>query len=227
MAHAAVSASHGASLSANKTKSAVAVVSWAAIVLLAVGFVCKYVLFYYRNYNPASFDVYWPRRAWLFLHINGGTLALLTGPWQFWTGLRRKSMALHRWTGRLFLLGVAAGIVGSVGLAITTANGWAFELALMGLATAWGVTSALAYYTIRRRLVDLHKEWMIRAYVVTFAFVTFRILSDYGPTSRLQPENDRDITISWACWVVPLAVTEMVFQIKRARATIAARSRTA
>ena len=35
----------------------------------------------------------------------------------------------------------------------------------------------------------LHKEWMIRAYVVTFAFVTFRILSDYGPTSRLQPET--------------------------------------
>jgi hypothetical protein len=64
---------------------------------------------------------------------------------------------------------------------------------------------------------------MIRAYVVTFAFVTFRVLSDYGPTSRLQPENDRSITIAWACWVVPLAVTEMVFQLKRIWKASAAR----
>ena len=64
---------------------------------------------------------------------------------------------------------------------------------------------------------------MICAYVVTFAFVTFRILSDYGPTSRLLPENDRSLTISWACWVVPLAATEMIFQILRIRAALAAR----
>ena len=74
-----------------------------------------------------------------------------------------------------------------------------------------------------KRLVDLHKEWMIRAYVVTFAFVTYRVLSDYGPTSRLQPEHDRSITISWACWVVPLGITEMIFQLKRMNAALRAR----
>jgi hypothetical protein len=63
---------------------------------------------------------------------------------------------------------------------------------------------------------------MIRAYVVTFAFVFFRILSDYSPMSRLRPENDRDIIITWVCWVVPLAVTEMVFQIRRMRTAMAA-----
>ena len=64
---------------------------------------------------------------------------------------------------------------------------------------------------------------MIRAYVVTFAFVFFRILSDYSPMARLRPENDRDIIITWVCWVVPLAVTEMVFQIRRMRTAMAAR----
>jgi hypothetical protein len=64
---------------------------------------------------------------------------------------------------------------------------------------------------------------MIRAYVVTFAFVTFRILSDYGPTSRLQPENDRSLTITWVCWVVPLGITEIIFQLKRVRAAMGAR----
>lgn len=145
------------------------------------------------------------------------------GPFQFWTGLRQRNLAIHRWTGRLFLVGVVAGIAGAVGLAVTTVGGWAFEVGLMGLASAWLVTTAMAYYSIRKGSVALHKEWMIRAYVVTFAFVFFRILSDYSPMSRLRPENDRDITIAWACWVVPLAITEMIFQIRRVRTVIQAR----
>ncbi len=220
MAHATIAAPPGDRATSGRARRAATISAWARIVSLAIGFVIKYVVFYYRHYDAASFDVYWPRRGWLFLHISGGTLALLTGPWQFWTGLRQKKLLIHRWTGRLFLLGVAMGVAGAVGLAVTTTYGWGFAVGLMGLASAWLVTSSMAYYTIRKGLVALHKEWMIRAYVVTFAFVTFRILSDYGPTSRLQPENDRSLTISWVCWVVPLAVTEMIFQWKRVGAAL-------
>lgn len=218
MAHATIPAPAAANGVSGRTKQSLIILGWAGIVSLAVAFVIKYVLFYYRHYDAASFDVYWPRRGWLLLHINGGTLALLMGPWQFWTGLRQRNLAIHRWTGRLFLIGVAMGVIGSVGLMVTTTNGWAFEFGLLGLASAWLVTTFMAYFSIRKGLVALHKEWMVRAYVVTFAFVTFRLLEDYGPTSRLRPENDRDITIAWACWVVPLAVTEMIFQLRRVRA---------
>jgi hypothetical protein len=224
MAHATISTPVGARAGNTKARQAVTVLAWTGIVTIAVGFVIKYVLFYYRHFDAVSFDDYWPRRGWLFLHINGGTLALLTGPWQFWTGLRQKHMAVHRWTGRLFLLGVAMGVAGAVGLSATTTYGWGFAVGLMGLASAWLVTTSMAYISIRKGLVELHKEWMIRAYVVTFAFVTFRILSDYGPTSRLQPENDRSLTISWVCWVVPLAITEMIFQVKRMRNATASKS---
>jgi hypothetical protein len=223
MAHATTPAPVGVLNDTSKTKTAAKILVWTGIVALAVGFIIKYVLFYYRHYDAASFDVYWPRRGWLFLHINGGTLALLMGPWQFWTGLRQRNLTIHRWTGRLFLLGVAMGVIGSIGLIATTTFGWAFATGIAGLASAWLVTTSMAYYSIRKGLVALHKEWMIRAYVVTFAFVTFRILSDYGPTSRLMPESDRSITIAWACWVVPLAVTEMIFHLKRVQAAVAAR----
>jgi len=223
MAHATTPAPVGVLNDTGKAKTAAKILVWTGIVALAVGFIIKYVLFYYRHYDAASFDVYWPRRGWLFLHINGGTLALLMGPWQFWTGLRQRNLAIHRWTGRLFLLGVAMGVIGSIGLIATTTFGWAFATGIAGLASAWLVTTSMAYYSIRKGLVALHKEWMVRAYVVTFAFVTFRILSDYGPTSRLMPESDRSITIAWACWVVPLAVTEMIFHLKRVQAAVAAR----
>ena len=84
------------------------VLAWCGIVALAVGFVLKYVFHYYLNYNPTVFYGCWPRRGGSFLHITGGMLALLTAPWQFFTGLRRRYMNVHRWIGRVFLLGAAA-----------------------------------------------------------------------------------------------------------------------
>ncbi|HVP47184.1 MAG TPA: DUF2306 domain-containing protein [Bryobacteraceae bacterium] len=198
--------------------------AWAAILAIAIAFVLKYVFRYYLNYNQAAFTDpnlgapnYWAMRGWLLMHITGGTVALLSGPWQFWTGFRARYARLHRWTGRLFLCGVVVGTVGAFRMAIGTSAGWAFGFALLVLATAWLTTAAMAYYAILRGRIQVHKEWMVRAYVVTFAFVTFRVLSDYGPTSRLQPENDRGITIAWACWAIPLLVAEVILQLRNMR----------
>ncbi len=225
MAHATVPGAIAVLSGNTKIKRIGTVVMWAGIVFLAVAFVFKYVLFYYRHYDATSFDVYWTRRPWLFVHITSGTLALLAGPLQFWTGLRQRNRSFHRWTGRLYLFGVGVGIVGAIGLSATTTFDWGVVNGIRFLALAWFVTTAVAYYTIRRGLVSLHKEWMIRSYVVTFAFVTFRFLQEYTPLSRVRPEGDRDTTIAWACWVLPLAVTEMIFQMKRLRLALAARQR--
>jgi hypothetical protein len=61
---------------------------------------------------------------------------------------------------------------------------------------------------------------MVRTYVVTFAFVTFRLLNDYGPTSRLQPDNDRAVTMGWVSWVIPLLVAEVILQLRRMRSPV-------
>ena len=193
----------------------------AAMVTLAASFVVEYVFRYYLNYNEQAFTAgganYWIMRGWLVMHITGGMVALLTGPWQFWTGFRTRYARLHRWTGRVFLGGVAAGSIGALRIAIGTTYGWAFGFSLIALATTWITTAGMAYYAIRRRQVAIHKEWMVRAYVVTFAFVTFRVLADYGPTSQLQPPGDRIVTIAWACWTIPLLRTEVVLQLRRMR----------
>ena len=191
--------------------------AWAVTVSLAVGFVAKYVFHYYLNYNAASFGPYWPRRAGLLLHITGGMTALLTGPFQFWTGLRRRHMKVHRWTGRLFLIGILIASAGAFYLVATTTDGWPFGFALFVLALAWLTTSGMAYHAIRKGQVEIHKEWMIRAYVVTFAFVTFRVLNDFGPTSHILPVQARLAAYAWVSWVVPLLATEVILQLKHMR----------
>jgi uncharacterized membrane protein YozB (DUF420 family) len=213
----------------NKRTPLLAAKVGASAVILATAsvFVFKYVFRYYLNYNQAAFNDpdlgaanYWANRGWLLMHMTGGMVALLTGPWQFWSGFRARYARLHRWTGRLFLGGVALGSVGACHMAIHTTFGWGFGFSLLGLDTAWITTAAMAYYAILKRRISVHKEWMVRAYVVTFAFVTFRVLNDYGPTSRLQPANDRAITIGWACWALPLLVAEVILQLRRLRSPL-------
>ena len=200
-----------------------------AILAAAVAFVLKYVFRYYLHYNAAAFTDptkgaanYWSMRGWLLMHISGGMVALLTGPLQFWTGFRMRYAKLHRWTGRIFLTGVAVGSIGAYRMAITTTFGWAFGFALLALASAWFTSAAMALYAILKRQVQVHREWMVRTYVITFAFVTFRVLNDYYPGARLQPNADRAVAIAWACWVFPLMFTEIILQLRRMRSRASA-----
>ena len=155
MAHVTTPAPVGALIESSKATLIAKSLAWVGIVGLAVGFILKYVFHYYLHYDQASFNPYWPRRGGLLLHISGGMLALVTGPWQFWTGLRMKHMQVHRWTGRLFLLGAAMGVVGAAYLAFTTTFGWAFATGLIGLACAWAGTCTpeiLAYGRLAQRV---------------------------------------------------------------------------
>jgi hypothetical protein len=66
--------------------------------------------------------------------------------------------------------------------------------------------------------VLLHKEWMVRSYLVTFAFVWFRFIQDNLPglTARMGSSgDDAASSVAWLSWTVPLAVYEVVLQGRR------------
>jgi hypothetical protein len=192
------------------TRSAALWLWWAFVGLLAAGFIGKYVVHYLIRFDAKELADYWPRRFGFVLHIVFGSFALVLGLAQFWTGLRRQWPAVHRWTGRAYLACVALGMTGGYYLAATTTLGPSYGLALAGLATAWGATTGVAWYAIRRRAIDLHRTWMIRAYVVTFAFVVYRVFDEYLPTKNLKPDGEREVTMGWICWALPLLVTIVV-----------------
>ena len=85
-----------------------------------------------------------------------------------------------------------------------------FGSGLAGLATAWLATTGMAFLAIKRHLYEQHKEWMIRSYVVTFAFVIFRAF-DTMIASRM-PLLDHIGISAWFCWSVPLLLNEVVLQ---------------
>ena len=175
----------------------------------------------YLSLDQARFglpqQMYWPRRYGLLPHIAGGTLALLIGPLQIWLGETRSVLKWHRVLGTLYLLGVTVGALGAYYLAATTPGPFAFATGLFGLAVAWTVTTGMAYRAIRARAIDQHREWMIRSYVVTLAFVIFRAL-DALLTARGVGPLDSISFAAWACWAVPLLLLEPCLQWRKVRA---------
>jgi hypothetical protein len=152
------------------------------------------------------------RRAGLLLHIASGTVALLVGPVQLWLGLGRTRLGLHRRLGLLYVASVALGSASAFYLASTTRLGWVFGMGLAGLGVAWLVTTGLALAAIRRRQIPQHAEWMIRSYVVTFAFVTFRVLWAAFHAAEVGTLPEQLAAASWSCWSVPLLFTEAILQ---------------
>jgi hypothetical protein len=157
---------------------------------------------------------YYPRRAWLLTHIAGGLIALLTGPVQLWLGLHNVKMNVHRKLGFVYIAGIVVGSIGAIGLALQTGGGVVFGSGLFFLAMAWIATTSLAFVAIKKNLIDQHKEWTIRSYVVTFAFVTFRA-GQVALTGRGVSLQDAIGIMAWACWAIPLLLTEVVIQGRR------------
>ena len=88
---------------------------------------------------------------------------------------------------------------------------------LFSLAFTWTVTTGMAYRAIRRRAIDQHREWMIRSYVVTLAFVVFRAIVAALTAFGVGTFEERASVAAWLCWAVPLVLLEPCLQWRKAR----------
>jgi uncharacterized membrane protein len=187
--------------------------------LLTLGVLTGLVLWFidnnvlpYTAYNADNYGDFWPRRYGLVLHIACGIVSILLGLVQLWLGATGRAIALHRVAGKLYVVAVAIGSIAGVYLALTSTGPLGYWSGLLGLSVAWALTTAMAYCAARRRNYQEHKEWMIRSYAVTFAFVTFRLCTRLILTWwALVPHSQAsqvEALMAWACWAVPLLLVE-------------------
>ena len=200
-----------------KTKSYIRFGLTILLILFAGKFVIHDALPYF-GFDKEAFGRYWNYKWPLIGHISGGLLALAIGPFQLSKTFRNKFMTTHKWLGRIYLTAILFGTISATYLAWTSAFrvnfSWAFGL--QGLAFAWITTASMAYISVMRGRILQHKEWMIRSYVVTFAFVTFRWLTDLQISHQLMNKfEERGPTIIWLSWAIPLLITEIVLSWKK------------
>ena len=192
----------------SRSKRIAATVAILALACLALIFVIRDPLHYLIDPTAESFGRFWPNRPWLLVHIIGGLAAILIGPFQLSNQIRRRFLNVHRGAGRSYVTGVF--LAGSSAFYLSFfAEQASFGIALFALAAVWWLATGLAFIAIRRRRVSVHRRWMIRSYIITFAFVTFRwigLLPIWGPFG-----THREAAATWIAWIVPLAIAEIVF----------------
>jgi uncharacterized membrane protein len=147
-------------------------------------------------------------RPWLDVHVAGAATALLIGPLQFLPRLRARYPAVHRWTGRTYVVACLVGAVGGLFLAFGTTAGPIATAGFGSLAVIWFFVNVQGWRRAMDRRFDEHRAWMIRSFALTFAAVTLRLYVPLGMAMHL-PFLDAYRAISFLAWVPNLILAEL------------------
>ncbi|WP_417372249.1 DUF2306 domain-containing protein [Gelidibacter japonicus] len=167
----------------------------------------------YIFYNPEEIgDRKLPYKWWLIGHFAAASCTLFLGPLQFIPYIRNRFIKFHRFSGKLYIIGSLISAVTVFVLLGTTYSLPGAIPSLGFLAIIWIFTTLMAYFSIRKRNIKLHKQFMIRSYVCGFAFVFIRLLPELnyftGIFNFIEDDTMRYTIYEWICWVYPLIITE-------------------
>jgi uncharacterized membrane protein len=179
------------------------------------------------QYVPVKLDVAFLRvkqeqigslhyRAAFFIHVYCSIFALLLGFFQFWPYLRRKYRSLHRLTGKIYVA-IVLLLSGPTGLIMGYyANGGpAAQISFCLLAILWIVLTYKAYSSARKKDFAAHKKYMIRSYALTLSAISLRLFKWGIATVFELPPMDTYVIVSYAGWMVNLAVAEGIILYSR------------
>ena len=144
---------------------------------------------------------------WLIVHMALGGTALLVGPLQLLPALRRRR-AVHRWLGRIYLVGCLVGGIAGLTMAFGTTAGPVAAMGFGSLAVVWLTTNVQGWRMARAKRFDVHRAWMLRSFALTFGAVMLRV---YLPLSQIMgiAFADAYTMIAWLAWVPNLMIVEL------------------
>ena len=187
-------------------------------ILLAAALLSSAIAWWMIAWPPLTFsnvDEHPRHFALTYVHVLGGTGMLLFGGLNLYLAARNDRFSLHRMVGRIYL---SFGVVGSVTAIIVTSS-MAHKppgspvltnasVSLSTLAVTWLAFAALGLRAARNRRFPSHAQWMIRTYVLAWAFVFCRIASRLSDVDELGNGE----AFIWLSWVAPLVLAELVLQ---------------
>ncbi len=184
--------------------TALAVAGFLALVSLFLGSGIPDVAQHPDDKHPA----YW-------LHIAGGTLVMLLGPFQFIAPIRNRFRRYHRVAGYTFAAGSVMAFIGF--WAVQPTNPDTFFLSQATAISLWMLAMAAAIVAARRKRFLTHQHNMTRVFVIAAYFVVVRLMDRFG-MDILAPfasnENARLAHSDWIAWVIPLVAVEVYYGMK-------------
>lgn len=187
----------------------------ALIITLSVYFLAGAAHFF--KLTPEDLGKYVDVKWFLLLHISGGGIALLTGPFLLWERFRNSYLKLHRLMGKVYLISVLVSGFLAVYLSFTTAYvvNWAYAFSLQVWVSVWLSSSFAAYYFVINKKIKLHKEWMMRSYMVSLAFVISALILKIPYVQGLGSFEEVSPSLFWFGWALPLYIYDLYLSAVR------------
>ncbi|KAL1915131.1 uncharacterized protein VTP21DRAFT_7612 [Calcarisporiella thermophila] len=111
------------------------------------------------------------------LHLAGALPAAVLAFFQFIPAIRKRCISYHRWAGRAWFLFMTLGLVGA---GILVRYGYAFTINTQAVnvvaGTAVVFSMIMGYINIRRKRIQRHREWMLRAMVLASSILSVRVI---------------------------------------------------
>ena len=156
-------------------KSAATIAVWAFILILSVYFFLDNVVAYFYGYRSRMFgNSLFHNQLWVVMHMVGGSMALLLGPMQFWPFIRKRFVAFHRLSGKIYmagiaLIGISAGRLSLISSCVPCRVSL-FLLTVFAVLSTW-----FAWRAIKTKNTKTHRQMMVRSYICVLGFVAVRI----------------------------------------------------
>ena len=162
----------------------------------------------YLDWTPTAYQRFWPQRWALAAHALTAGVCLLLRFNSVLASAGGREPA-HRTIGWAYVLGALASAALTVRLGFFSAcrmciPPFVIWSVLFFIVTALGVVMAV------RRQFYVHRQFMIRSWVLMNGFVFVRLDTHFPYPLPTGPDIDRPAMLIWAAWVVPLILTEML-----------------
>ena len=189
---------------------------WVAIglsILILVGFATVRIASMFADPPPTgSFEArYAQHQAVALLHLVPGLLFLGLGALQLMPRVRNRHLGFHRRLGRLLVASaLVSGVFGlAAAIALPAFGGVNTQVAVLFFGVLFLFAVTRAFVAIRRKQVQVHREWMIRAYALATGVATVRVV--LGPLIALSGLDMEAVfgTSFWLGWSINLLVAEV------------------
>lgn len=147
----------------------------------------------------------------LYLHAIAGLTVIVAGTAALYIGWTRRAFKRHKWFGYTYLVLGSAMAVLAIVLSIKAPHEpRSLYVATGTLAVVWLSVAAMAFRAARNQRFLIHRDWMIRSYVLTWTFIGCRIAGNFGLFPGLGAEG---VTAAiWVNWIIPFVLCEIAIQ---------------
>jgi len=194
--------------------------------LVLAGIICVLIVIKSADYLSPDFTkgfllgksgIFKYYKFFLYAHILGAPIALLTGIFQF----TRISKNWHKNIGKVYVVSVLLfAAPGGFGMALFALGGVFSIVNFVLLSCLWFYTTLNAYQKASKGAIPAHKVWITRSFILANSAVIIRLLSFANNHYYWMNQTEGYILISWLSWVPGLLIFELVQWSKRRKVVI-------